>query len=40
MLVIENLTGQAQSLVIPYGTRFNDAENVGVQDIAILPAAK
>jgi len=40
MLIIENLTGQTQSLVIPYGVRFSDARNTGVQDMAIFPAAK
>ncbi len=36
-LVLRNLTGQTQNLLIPWGTRFRDVGQSGVQDMAILP---
>jgi hypothetical protein len=39
-MVVKNLTGQEQTLCIPYGTIFKDAGRAGTQDMAIFPAAR
>jgi len=36
-LVVKNLTDQVQVLNLPYGTRFEDAANGNVQNVAIFP---
>ncbi len=39
-LVLKNLTGQEQTICIPYGTIFKDASKTGTQDMAIFPAPR
>lgn len=38
-LTIKNLTDKVQVLNIPYGTRFEDTKQVGMQDMAVFPGA-